>query len=126
MVVMRLYGSIIALVSGTYSIYLATAGVRMSGSAWFMLGLGIIVLVHGILLLTSFSLRFRTGGGGTMIGYAVLMLLNQVWMVTIGTADVMGMTVGWDAGMIALAVLMLGSGIIMTVRRDMMLATPDP
>ena len=60
---MRLYGGSIAIVSGVYSGYLATTGVGMTTAAWGMLALG-------------------TASGPLMIGYAVLMLLNQAWMAS--------------------------------------------
>jgi hypothetical protein len=116
----RIYGSIIAVVSGGYSLYLSTAGVRMSGPAWFMLALGIITLVHGVILLTRVAQWLRTVSGPLMIAYSVLMLANQGSMATgmmrIGTM----MTPTWDAGMVAIAALMLASGAIMTARKDMM------
>lgn len=63
-----------------------------------------------------------------MIGYAVVMLLNQALMATNGamndgmdTGMGSGMDggMGIDSGMVAIAVLMLASGVIMAVRRDM-------
>lgn len=132
---MRLYGSAIALVSGAYSTYLATTGAGMTGSAWLMLALGLVVLVHGVVLLTPLAASLGAASGPLMIVYAVLMLGNQAWMATMdgagmgggmgGMGGMNGMNsmaggAGWDPGMVAIAVLMLGSGIIMTVRRDMM------
>lgn len=125
---MRLYGSLIALVSGGYSVYQS-----MTGSAWVMLVLGVIVIVHGVVLLTPAVNRLGTASGPLMIGYAVVMLLNQTLLTMNGpmsdgmdsgmgsgmdggmAADGMGV----DGGMVAIAVLMLASGVIMTVRRDM-------
>lgn len=49
---MRLYGSLIALVSGGYSVYQSMTGPAMTGSAWLMLVLGLLVIVHGVVLLT--------------------------------------------------------------------------
>lgn len=122
---MRLYGSVIAIVSGIYSISLSTTGMAMTGLAWFMLVLGVIFLVHGILLVTPAAGRMGGGSGIAMIVYSVLMILNQGWMGTMGgPVGMMGgpMTagMGWSPGMLAIAVLMLASGIIMTSRRDMM------
>lgn len=126
---MQLYGSVIALVSGGYSVYLATLGTRMSTAAWFMLALGAVVIVHGAILLTSVAARVGTASGPLMIGYALLMLLNQALMASMGGAGMRnGMTgmdsmrggMGADAGMIAIALLMLASGAIMTARREMM------
>ncbi len=132
---MRLYGSIIALVSGGYSIYLATTGTGMATSAWLMLALGVVVLVHGAVLLTPLAARLGSASGLLMLGYAAVMLLNQVWMVSMGSSGMgggmSGMNdvntvaggMGWDAGMVAIALLMLASGAIMTARRDMMSTT---
>lgn len=131
----RLYGSAIAIVSGVYSLLASAGGGMMSGSmmgtttslsGWLMLVLGLVVLVHGVVLLTPAAARIGTASGPLMIGYAVLMLANQavlgVWsgsrmgsgMEMMGDSMVAGM--GWDAGMIALAALMLASGLIMTAR----------
>lgn len=115
----RLYGSAIAVVSGLYSVFLATMGVGMSTNAWFMLVLGIVVLVHGLFLLTPRAATFQASGP-LMLLYSLLMLLDQAWLATRdggmpGAMDPMtGMT--WDPGMIALALLMLISGAIMTAR----------
>lgn len=130
---MRLYGGSIAIVSGVYSGYLATTGVGMTTAAWGMLALGLLVLVHGIVLVSPAASALGAASGPLMIGYAVLMLLNQAWMAsgagietgmsgmndgTMGQPMATGM--GADAGMIAIAVLMLLSGLIMTARREMM------
>jgi len=122
---MRLYGSVIALVSGGYSLYLSTTVTIMSAPAWFMLVLGLVVIVHGVLLLTPLASRLGAGSSIAMIVYSVLMLINQGWMWTMGTSmgmvgGVMTRSMGWNPGMIAIAALMLASGIIMAVRREMM------
>lgn len=134
---MRLYGAVIAIVSGVYSGYLSVSGVSMSTGGWFMLGLGAIVLLHGIVLLTPMAARIGELSGPLMIGYSVLMLLNQLRLAAgwSGTGGMDGMNGGMsgsemgsmtemamssDAGMIAIAALMLASGLIMTVRREMM------
>lgn len=130
---MRLYGSSIAMVSGSYSMYLATTGVGMTTAAWGMLVLGLIVLVHGVVLLTPAASTIGAASGPLMIGYAILMLVNQAWMSAGGWTgtDTAGMNdgmmtqpmttgMGADPGMVAIAVLMLASGLIMTVRREMM------
>lgn len=133
----RLYGAAIALVSGLYSLVSATGGAGMMGtnSGWFMLLLGIVVVVHGVVLLTPYADRLGAASGPLMIGYSLLMLLNQALVGTTGSmnwgmGDGMssgmgggmgsGMTtgMGWDLGMVALAVLMLISGVIMTSGRD--------
>ncbi len=79
---MRLYGGSIAIVSGVYSGYLATTGVGMTTAAWGMLALGLLVLVHGIVLVSPAASALGTASGPLMIGYAVLMLLNQAWMAS--------------------------------------------
>jgi hypothetical protein len=139
---MRLYGATIAVVSGLYSGYLSVTGAEMSLGAWFMLGLGTIVLIHGLVLVTPAADRLGTASGPLMLAYSALMLLNQLRLAagvgtTGGTGGMdgsmggmagmndagMGSTMaamGADAGMVAVAVLMLASGLIMTVRADMM------
>lgn len=128
---MRLYGSLIALVSGGYSSFQSITGPAMTGSSWVMLVVGVIALVHGIVLLTPAVDRLGTASGPLMIGYAVVMLLNQGLMTTdtmsSGMDSGMGSSMdggiaaggmGVDVGMIAIAVLMLASGVIMTARGD--------
>ncbi|WP_280535406.1 hypothetical protein [Halopenitus sp. POP-27] len=103
-----------------------------------MLLLGVVVIVHGVALLTDVADRLDDVGGPLMIGYAVVMLLLQVLYgagllvggggsglsggMTGGMAggemvDGTGMSVtagmGWNAGMVALALLMLVSGLVM-------------
>lgn len=128
---MRLYGSAIAIVSGIYSLYLSTSTVEMSTSAWGMLALGVVVLVHGVILFTPAASWIGSASGPLMIAYAALMLANQAWMTSLQQGNASGMDTGMmgdpmssgmgaDAGMVAIAVLMLISGIIMTVRRKMM------
>lgn len=124
----RLYGASIAVASGLYSLWRAAAASRMVASSWLMVVLGVVVLVHGATLLTPSADRLGRTSGPLMIGYAVVMLLNQVIAGSGGMVDAgMGMDggmggggmtagIGWDAGMVALAVLMLVSGLIMTRR----------
>lgn len=140
---MRLYGSAIAVVSGIYSVWMASL-VRGTGTRWFMLLLGAVVIVHGLVLLTDLAGRIGSFSGPLMIGYAVLMLAAQAWMgmtprgpmdgggATGGMGGGGGMagatagggmetaTMGADPGMVAIAVLMLLSGAIMTIRSEMM------
>ena len=120
----RLYGGTIAVVSGIYSLLLGAGG-EMVGADWVMFGLGMIVLVHGVVLFASPSLLSGISGP-LMVVYALLMLGNQVWMTTMdpmGTSMGMGfssgMGPGYDLGMIAIAVIMLASGIIMIRRPGM-------
>lgn len=123
----RLYGAVIALASGLYSVWSASMAPRAATSSWLMGLLGVVVLVHGTVLLTNYAERLGSASGPLMIVYSVVMLLNQALLGTgmmangsgRGMSDEMGgstMTSGmsWDAGMVALAVLMLVSGLIMT------------
>lgn len=123
----RLYGAAIGVVSGLYSVWSATAASRMVGSSWVMAVLGIIVIVHGGILLTAYADRLGSASGPLMIVYSAVMLLNQALLGTgmVDDGSAMGMSttmggstmtagMGWDAGMVALALLMLASGVIMT------------
>ena len=111
----RLYASAIAVVSGVYSIAGATAGsmgsMPMSDSV--MLVLGVVVLLHGVALLTPLADRFGRASGPLMLVWAGLMLGNQALAATTASAPMMG-EASWDGGMVAIAVLMLASGLIMT------------
>lgn len=127
----RLYGASIGVVSGGYSLWSASMASSMGTGGWLMAVLGVVVLVHGALLLTEYADRIGDASGPLMIGYAGLMLVNQALlgsgmmdgMGTMGTTGMdgrMGMGgstatagMGWDAGMVALAALMLASGVIM-------------
>jgi hypothetical protein len=129
-----IYAVAIALVSGGYSLLVGLAGIDvsfgMSGpqieivtSVWIMLLLGIVVLVHGVALLRLSGGRFGTISGLLMIGYSIVMILNQALVGTgifdgsgtaassMGSGTVVGTS--WDGGVVALAVLMLISGILM-------------
>lgn len=132
----RLYGAGIAVASGGYSLWSATSGSTMTPSSWVMLLLGFIVLVHGGILLTDYATRLGRASGHLMIVYGVVMVLNQAFLAgdifadLQGTNGGMGMnggmgTVGWDVGMVILALLMLLSGVIM-LRDDGMVETDDP
>ncbi|MFC7130463.1 hypothetical protein [Haloferax chudinovii] len=135
----RQYGAAIALVSGVYSLISATGGTGMMGSnsGLLMALLGIIVVVHGVVLLTPYADRLGNASGPLMIGYSLVMLLNQALVGVTGSANWgmgsgmgsgmdggmtggMGSTMtagmGWDLGMVALAILMLISGTIMMNR----------
>ncbi|WP_254538792.1 hypothetical protein [Halomarina litorea] len=137
---MRQYGAAIAVVSGLYSLVSATGGSGMMGSnsGLLMALLGVVVVVHGVVLLTPSAVRLGNASGPLMIGYSLVMLLNQVLVGVTGSANwgmgsgmgssmdggmgsmgsPMTAGMGWDLGMVALAVLMLISGIIMTNRVD--------
>lgn len=128
----RLYASSIAIVSGLYSIGSAAgatmsmpmmAGGGLGIGGWIMLLLGIIVLAHGGLLLTPAADRLGNRSGPLMVLWAVIMLLNQGLSVTMrgwGMSESqmgggsMSAGMAWDAGMVAIAVLMLASGLIMS------------
>lgn len=139
----RLYGGAIAVVSGLYSVLLSTAGPGTSANALVMLLLGVVVLAHGLVLLTPYAARLGDASGPLMLGYGTLMLLLQAWMAVTGAPggagmngggmdDGMGMdggawmgTTAGDAGMVALAVLMLASGLIMTASDGMAVRTGE-
>jgi hypothetical protein len=114
----RLYACAIALVSGIYSIASTIAGGmgRMPMGASVMLLLGIVVVVHGIVLLTPLAGRLVRPSGPLMIVWAVIMLANQLLTDTMSRGPMMA----WDAGMVAVAVLMLASGVIMSRRGEPM------
>lgn len=116
----RLYGAAIAFVSGLYSLWNATGASRLGTSGVIMALVGVIVVIHGAILLTAYADRLGSASGPLMILYAGVMLVNQALLGT-GMIDgptdmgssVMTTGMGWDAGMVALAVLMLVSGVIM-------------
>lgn len=130
----RWYGGLIAVVSGFYAISMGVWGPGMNYADWFMLVLGGIVLGHGVALFGRFSRSLDASSGVFMIIYSVLMLLGQAWAGMVASTrmmDSMGgqmgemggqmmgwSTMAWDPGMTALAVVMLGSGIIMTAMND--------
>ena len=135
----RLYGAAIAFASGGYSLASALGATRTTASMWLMLLLGVVVVVHGALLLAPSVPLADPTSGGLMLAYAVVMLANQAALATglMGgmTGDGMGgmdgsmsdggamgtmggdatMTAAmpWDLGMVVLASLMLASGVIM-------------
>jgi hypothetical protein len=115
----RLYGSAIAIVSGIYSV--AAAGSDGMGSMpvndSVMLVLGIVVLAHGIALLTPLADRFGRASGALMLVWAGIMLGNQALAATSSSAPMMS-DASWDGGMVAIAVLMLASGLIMIRGRE--------
>lgn len=140
----RLYGAAIAVVSGVYSLWSATSTGELGTAGWAMGLLGVVVVVHGVVLLTPSADRLGDASGPLMVAYALAMLLVQVLLAAglLGSGGPMdgamggmdggmggmgepAMTagMGWDAGMVALAGLMLVSGVIMT--RDGGMATAD-
>lgn len=135
----RLYAAAIAVASGLYSLWATSTASRMVTTSVLMGLLGVVVLVHGVVLLTQYANRLGGASGPLMMGYAVVMLLNQA-LVGTGTMDDgsgMGMSGGmggssvttgmsWDAGMVALAVLMFASGLIMTRDGPMDTASSEP
>lgn len=116
----RLYASAISVVSGVYSVVASRqAGMGplpMSDS--LMLIIGIVVLVHGIALLTPLADRFGRASGPLMLLWAAFMLGNQALAATSSSTPMMA-DASWDGGMVALATLMLASGLIMIRGRDM-------
>ena len=117
----RLYASTIAIVSGIYSMAAATTAGGMGSMPMadsVMLIIGVVVLLHGIALLTPVADRFGRASGPLMIVWAGIMLGNQVLAATVASAPMMG-DAEWDGGMVAIATLMLASGLIMIRGRDM-------
>lgn len=114
----RLYASAIALVAGLYSIGSAIGDGTgmMPMSTGVMLIVGIVVLVHGVVLLTALAARLGRASGPLMVLWAAIMLGNQALAATISSS----MMAPWDAGMVAVAVLMLASGLIMARSREPM------
>jgi hypothetical protein len=120
----RLYAAAIAIVSGIYSLVATFAAGSMSTSsaAMVMLVVGIVVIVHGVLLLTPVAERIGSWSGPAMILWAGIMLANQALAATVPDWTMASPMMGggeWDGGMVAVAILMLFSGLIMTRRRDM-------
>jgi hypothetical protein len=110
----RLYGAAIAIVSGAYSVVSATIGMGPMGVGGFvMLVVGIVVLVHGVALLTSAAAVIGRASGPLMIAWAAIMLLNQLLTATL-PGWTMGGSMSWDGGMVAIALIMLASGLIMS------------
>jgi hypothetical protein len=118
----RRYASSIAIVSGLYALWSewsamagspmmpqADAGVGMGTT--IMAALGIVVLVHGILLVSPAADRIGLWSGPLMIAWGLLMLANQGIGAVMPAWSMAG--VGWDAGMVAVATLMVASGIFM-------------
>jgi hypothetical protein len=122
----RLYAGAIAIVSGIYSILAALADdmAPMPPSALVMLLVGIIVLVHGAIILTPAAQRIGRISGPAMLLWAGFMLGNQALAATMSSWTMGGpmagsSSMGWDGGMLAIAVLMLVSGLIMMRRGGM-------
>ena len=110
----RLYGASIAIVSGTYSVVSATVGMGSSGvGGLVMLIVGVVVLVHEVALLTPAAAIFGRASGPLMIVWAAIMLLNQL-LASVLPGWTMNASMSWDAGMVAIALIMLASGLIMS------------
>ncbi|CAN5379061.1 hypothetical protein BH24CHL10_BH24CHL10_08850 [soil metagenome] len=134
----RQYGSAIAIVSGLYAIAMSAAallGMSDAGAmdplgigGWVMLGVGVAALFHGILLLTPVAMGMGLVSGPLMLAWSGIMLGNQLLMATVanwgmagsgmgdGMDATMNVSMDWDPGMVAIAILMLVSGLIMTGR----------
>lgn len=114
----RLYASVIAVVSGLYSIAAATAdgSGSMPTSASVMLVLGVVVLLHGAVLLTPAAGRLGHASGPLMVLWAAIMLGNQALAAMSSSMTTMSSmsSMSWDRGMVAVAILMLASGLIMS------------
>jgi hypothetical protein len=115
----RIYEGLIALVAGVYALsiggYAFLANTMFAGSpstaltpgatAMFSLtiGTGLIIVIHGVLLFTDFDAKFAKYSGPLMILYAFLMILDQA----------VSPAAGFGAGMIAFALLMVFTGMMM-------------
>ena len=119
----RQYGAAIALASGLYSLF-AMDGAMASTAGTVMLVVGAVAVVHGIALLTPVADRLGNASGPLMVGYSLIMLVNQAVAMDSGRSSTdmgmgmdsgsqMGEMMALDAGMVALAALMLVSGLIM-------------
>ena len=124
----RLYASSIALVSGAYSLLAAGGSLDALGiGGVVMLVVGVAVLVHGVILLTPAVELIGRVSGPLMILWSLVMLGNQALLAampgwgmggSMGGSMSMAAPVGWDPGMVAIALIMLSSGLIMSVRRS--------
>ena len=116
----RLYATAIAVVSGLYSIASALGdsmgSMPLSGS--IMLVVGIVVLLHGMVLLSPAAERLGRASGPLMVLWAAIMLGNQALAAMTSPGSMMG-AMSWDGGMVAIAALMLASGLIMIRREEM-------
>lgn len=114
---LRLYASAIAIVSGLHGIYVTTTGVQMTANAWFMLAVGLLVTMHGLILLTPRA-PGPLASGVRMIVYGVIMIADPILVAT--RQGVPGGPLSADPiasmGTIAFGVLLLVSGAIMVVR----------
>jgi len=108
------YASTLAIISGVYSILMGyVPGMPIKA---FTIFLGIVVILHGILLLFPLKkINFSSRDSGfLMVLYGVLMLSDQLFSQLTSS-----MMVGWDLGMISLSLLMLVSGRLMLMKTDM-------
>jgi len=133
----RLFASSIAIVSGLYAIsssavammrapMMTEVSAALGIGGWIMLGVGIMVLGHGIILLTPLAGFLARTSGPLMMLWAGIMLVDQALLAALpgwgipgsrmdsGMSSSMTSGMGWDAGMVAIAVLMLASGLIMS------------
>lgn len=78
-----------------------------------MLVVGVLALLNGIVLLTPAAKRLGRASGPLMILWAAIMLGNQV-LAAMTSSGSMTNTMSWDGGMVAIAILMLASGLIMS------------
>jgi hypothetical protein len=83
-----------------------------------MIGVGIVVLLHGMVLLSPAAERLGRASGPLMVLWAAIMLGNQALAALTSSGSMMG-AMSWDGGMVAIAALMLASGLIM-IRREQM------
>lgn len=115
---MWLYGALIAFASGGTSLVLSTTGPTMGATAWAMLLVGLAVVAHGVVLLLPLARPMAPWHGPLMVLWGLAMLTIQGWMARMTAPMDPGATPGVDVGMVALAVLMLASGLVMARAGD--------
>ena len=100
------------MVSGVYSLASAFGGdmgMMPMGDSIIVL-VGVVVIAHGVVLVTPIADRIGAVSGPLMIVWAAIMLANQL---SAALSD--SLMPSWG-GMVALALLMLASGAIMSRR----------
>jgi len=120
----RRYGAAIAVASGGYAVLTSTEGAMGTGE-YVMLLVGLVAVAHGVVLVTGFVDRIGDASGPLMVAYALLMLGNQaIFGPSMGPDGGMDgrmaaeATMGYDLGMVVLALLMLVSGLLMASGDD--------
>jgi hypothetical protein len=119
------YSAAIGIIGGFVDVLaglvlLQPAGMMVSSTArwggYFLLTLGLIVLLTGLYLLTSHMMKNRSTIGGLMLLYGVIMLVLGVAMLGQMFSMMQGSTLSGSV-MLLMGVLMLYSGYGMTSNR---------